>query len=109
MKIGLITGEYPPQQGGVGDFTRELTRALSAAGHEAQVITGSGQRDAVSAKQEDGITVHRAVSSWGTRCWVQIASIADHERFDVLNIQYEPAAYGMQVGVNFLPNTWARQ
>ena len=39
MKIGLITGEYPPQQGGVGDFTRELARALMAAGHEAQVIT----------------------------------------------------------------------
>ena len=39
MKIGLITGEYPPQQGGVGDFTRELARALIAAGHEAQVIT----------------------------------------------------------------------
>ena len=39
MRIGLITGEYPPQQGGVGDFTRELARALIAAGHEAQVIT----------------------------------------------------------------------
>ena len=24
MRIGLITGEYPPDQGGVGDYTREL-------------------------------------------------------------------------------------
>ena len=39
MKIGLVTGEYPPQQGGVGDFTRELARALNVLGHEVQVIT----------------------------------------------------------------------
>jgi hypothetical protein len=30
MKIGLITGEYPPMQGGVGAFTQELARAMAA-------------------------------------------------------------------------------
>ena len=52
MKIGLITGEYPPQQGGVGDFTRELARALIAAGHEAQVVTGSKRQEAGGKRQE---------------------------------------------------------
>ena len=28
MRIGLITGEYPPMQGGVGAFTHELAHAL---------------------------------------------------------------------------------
>ena len=109
MKIGLITGEYPPQQGGVGDFTRELARALIAAGHEAQVITGNRRQAARSVMHEDGIVVQRAISSWGMRCWGQLADIARHERFDVLNIQYEPAAYAMQVGVNFLPSSWVRR
>jgi len=109
MKIGLITGEYPPQQGGVGDFTRELARALIAAGHEAQVITGNRRQAARSGKHEDGIAVQRAISSWGMRCWGQLADIARHEHFDVLNIQYEPAAYAMQVGVNFLPSSWVRR
>jgi glycosyltransferase involved in cell wall biosynthesis len=108
MKIGLITGEYPPQQGGVGDFTRELARALIAAGHDAQVITGCRKREA-GCKSEDGFAVHRAVSSWGVQCWAQVTSLASRERFDVLNIQYEPAAYAMQVGVNFLPSGWVRR
>ena len=29
MKIGLVSGEYPPMQGGVGAFTQELARALA--------------------------------------------------------------------------------
>jgi glycosyltransferase involved in cell wall biosynthesis len=108
MKIGLITGEYPPQQGGVGDFTRELARALIAAGHEAQVITASTKQDAGSGV-EDGVIVQRVINSWGTRCWQQIADVAQRQRFEVLNIQYEPAAYAMQVGVNFLPSGWVRR
>lgn len=111
MKIGLITGEYPPQQGGVGDFTHELARALIAAGHEAQVITSafSGQHLAISQRQEDGITVQRAISSWGMRCWSEIANVAEQQQLDVLNIQYEPAAYAMHIGVNFLPGAWVQR
>jgi glycosyltransferase involved in cell wall biosynthesis len=111
MKIGLITGEYPPQQGGVGDFTRELARALSAAGHETQVITtaASGQRSAASQGQADAVVVQRAVSSWGMRCWGDIADVVKSRQLDVLNIQYEPAAYAMHVGVNFLPSSWVRR
>jgi glycosyltransferase involved in cell wall biosynthesis len=108
MKIGLITGEYPPQQGGVGDFTRELARALIAAGHEAQVITGVEKQEA-GGRIEDGIRVQRAVNSWGLGCWRVIADIARQQRFDVLNVQYEPVAYTMQVGVNFLPGAWVRR
>ena len=109
MRIGLVTGEYPPQQGGVGDFTRELARALIAAGHEAQVITGCDNQEAGGKRHEDGITVHRAIKSWGMRCRSEIGAIAQQQKLDVLNIQYEPAAYAMQVGVNFLPDAWGRR
>jgi len=30
MKVGLVTAEYEPMQGGVGDFTREVGKALAA-------------------------------------------------------------------------------
>ena len=110
MKIGLITGEYPPQQGGVGDFTRELALALTVAGHEAHVITCCGKHAGGNmTAREDGIIVHRVISSWGIACWKQVANVASHERFDVLNIQYEPAAYAMFIGVNFLPSVWIRR
>jgi hypothetical protein len=111
MRLGLITGEYSPQQGGVGDFTHELARALNAAGHEAQVVTTTinHQPSAISPSQKDGVLAQRVISSWGMPCWGDIAAIARQQQFELLNIQYEPAAYAMQVGVNFLPSAWVRR
>lgn len=104
MKIGLVTGEYPPMQGGVGDFTRELARALAKQGQDVHVITGRN-----NCADDAGVTVHSVIKSWGLRCWRQIAAVARQQQLDVLNIQYEPAAYAMQVGVNFLPSRYARR
>ena len=39
MRIALLSGEYPPQPGGVGDYTRHLGQALLARGHEVFVFT----------------------------------------------------------------------
>ena len=102
MRIGLITGEYPPDQGGVGDFTRELGRALATLGHEVHVVTTISP---ISNLQSPipGLTVHRSVGSWGWRCWRDIARLDDALRFDVLNIQYQAAAYGMHPAINLLP------
>ena len=108
MKIGLITGEYPPQQGGVGDYTRELAQALMALGHAAQVITGRSQ-EAGSKRQEDNVIVQRVIDAWDVRCWRQIAHIVGNDGLEVLSIQYESAAYAMQVGINFLPSGWVRR
>jgi glycosyltransferase involved in cell wall biosynthesis len=105
MKIGLITGEYPPMQGGVGDFTRELARAMIDLGHEAQVITGKG----AGGTEQNGMGVHRVVSSWGIGCWNQIAKIAHDTHLEILNVQYEPAAYSMRIGINFLPSAFVRR
>ncbi len=104
MKIGLVTGEYPPMQGGVGDFTRELARSLAKQGQDVHVITGRN-----NCADDAGVTVHSVIKSWGLRCWRQIAAVARQQQLDVLNIQYEPAAYAMQVGVNFLPSRYARR
>ncbi|HET7376872.1 MAG TPA: glycosyltransferase, partial [Anaerolineae bacterium] len=113
MKIGLITGEYPPRQGGVGDFTRELAQAMIALGHEVHVITGrqpcAKLQDANTKLKEDGIVAHRSITSWGIGCWAQIAKIARENYLEILNIQYEPAAYAGQVGINFLPNRLIRR
>jgi glycosyltransferase involved in cell wall biosynthesis len=106
MKIGLITGEYPPMQGGVGDFTCELAQALASQGHEVHVVTG---RRTAEPSQADQVKVHRVVASWGLNCWRRISTVTRQQQFDVLNIQYEPAAYSMQVGINFLASRYARR
>jgi glycogen synthase len=41
MRICLVTGEYPPQQGGVGDYTHELATALAALGADVTVLTNA--------------------------------------------------------------------
>ena len=39
MKLCLVTGEFPPMQGGVGDFTNELGKALAELGVEVSIVT----------------------------------------------------------------------
>ena len=41
MRVGLVSYEYPPQQGlgGVGTYMFRLAGALGRAGHEVHVIT----------------------------------------------------------------------
>ncbi|HET7091572.1 MAG TPA: glycosyltransferase [Anaerolineae bacterium] len=106
MRIGLVTGEYPPMQGGVGDFTRELGRALKDLGHDVTVITASSISGQVAGSP---VPVEPIIPKWTQACWRLIADATRRLKLDVLNIQYEPAAYSMQVGVNFFPWWYRRQ
>lgn len=63
MRVAFIAGEYPPMQGGLGDYTRQLALAFASAGHEPHVITKfiAGK----PAQESDaGVTVHRLVTAW---------------------------------------------
>lgn len=101
MKIGLISGEYPPMQGGVGDFTRELALALVELGHEVHVITrpGCGLQEGDAMR----LNVHPVVPNWGWRSYRRVMGLARRLNLDVLNIQYQSAAYDLHPAINFLP------
>ena len=110
MRIGLVTGEYPPDRGGVGDFTSRLSTALAARGHEVHVITAQSHCTAsgsVECERLDPgtrpVTVNRVVNSWNWRCWGQIAGLARDLALDVLDLQYQAAAYGMHPAINLVP------
>src|SRR5690242_17884669 len=68
VKILLITGEYPPQPGGVGDYTRRLARSLAARGHALYVATIQGGSFVVYdlATDRQSPIISRP-SSWGWR------------------------------------------
>ncbi len=102
MRIGLITGEFPPMQGGVGDFTRELGRALAALGHEAHVVTRH-LPEAPAYEIRDGIQIHRIISAWGWDLRRRLEAFARVHPIDVFNLQYQAAAYQMHPAVNLLP------
>jgi glycosyltransferase involved in cell wall biosynthesis len=110
MKIGLVTAEYAPMQGGVGDFTREVGRALAALGHEVHVITNLKSRHSPRVREisnikleEDSVPVERVIGGWGWKCWGALSDLVRRLELDVVNIQYQAAAYGMHPAINLLP------
>jgi glycosyltransferase involved in cell wall biosynthesis len=103
MKIGLVTGEYAPMQGGVGDFTGEVARALVALGHEVYVITGRLSQGAGRTPDARGVQIERVIDGWGWGCWRALRDKARHLGLDVVNIEFQTAAYGMQPAINLLP------
>ncbi len=101
MRAGLVTGEYPPMQGGVGDFTGELARALADHGVETHVITAArGAGQGVS-----GVTVHPVMRSWSFLSLWRLRLLARRLKVDLLNLQYQAAAYRLSAPIHFLP--WA--
>lgn len=109
MRIGLITGEYPPDRGGVGDFTHHLGRSLTTLGHQVHVLTSLPQShsDAQEPSRPTGTarggSVHRVLEDWGFGCWRRILAWSRSLELDVLDIQYQAAAYAMHPAINFVP------
>jgi Glycosyltransferase len=106
MRILFITGEYPPQSGGVGDYTQRLGQTLANAGHEILVLTIVQQRWRilrVSPEGDQALSSDRGMASWRL---IGLGSLIRHIRRlqpDWCHIQYQTGAYGMHIGVNVLP------
>jgi glycosyltransferase involved in cell wall biosynthesis len=100
MRIGIVTGEYPPMAGGVGAFSRELGRALADQGHAVHVYT----RVDAAKSGEAGIEVAGAVAgTWGWGVNRRVAEWAAQNDLDVVDIQYQIAAYGLHPAIHWLP------
>jgi len=104
MRVCLVTGEFPPMHGGVGDFTKELGRALAEMGIEVSVITSARAttQDAGNVHRAS-CTVHPVIEKWDWGSWRCIIGLLGEIRPDIVNIQYQAAAYGMHPAINLLP------
>jgi len=98
MRIGIVAGEYPPMQGGVGAYTRILAQELVRQGHKVFILSTSAAREA-----EDEISLSNSVRSWGLPSLLQARRWAEAERLDVVNIQFQTAAFQMSPWIHFLP------
>jgi glycosyltransferase involved in cell wall biosynthesis len=96
MRIGLITGEYPPMQGGVGAYTREIARALKQQGHHIAILTDQRASDSE-------LAVTASINNWNWGTLVQARQWAEANKLDLVNIQYEAAAFGMAPLIHLLP------
>jgi len=100
MRICLISGEFPPMQGGVGDYTRELGRAMAILGHDVMLLTSVNAADA---EQSADFRIFPIIEGWGRPFWRSANAFFAQESADVVNIQYQTAAYGMKPAINLLP------
>jgi len=104
VKVLFVTGEFPPMEGGIGDYTRALGQALTAShvldcplGCDVHILTS------VHAGPAPGLTVHPIVERWNWGFWKIVRDLLRREQPTVVHIQYQAAAYGMHPAVNLLP------
>ena len=103
LRVLLLTGEYPPQPGGVADYTARLAAALDDLGHTTRVLTS-----VVPGFPDDTPPpAWRRIHNWGLSSWRQIETALDRTHADVLHIQYQPGAFQLKGAVNLLP-LWLR-
>lgn len=93
----VITGEYPPQPGGVSDYTREVALGLAKAGDQVHVWAPATDQPT---PEEGGVQVHRLAGGFGMRglsiVSAALAQLPDSTR---ILVQYVPQAYGWK-GMN---------
>ncbi len=92
MTWAFITGEYPPQRGGVSDYTERVATGLARNGETVHVWAPecTGGPD-----QENGVIIHRLPGHYGVRALRQLDS--DLKGLGTpcrLLVQYVPHAFG---------------
>ncbi|HVB31826.1 MAG TPA: glycosyltransferase family 4 protein [Gemmatimonadaceae bacterium] len=103
----LITGEYPPQQGGVSDYTATLARALADTGRDVHVWAPPA---AAAWGDVDGrVRVHRLPDVFGKRGLALLTQGLDAcPDPRTLLVQYVPHAFGSR-GMNVAFCRWVQQ
>jgi glycosyltransferase involved in cell wall biosynthesis len=103
----VITGEYPPQPGGVSDYAHLVSCELARAGDEVDVWTSE---DRSPLPNDDGVEVHRLPGEFGPKALAILdRAIATDNGHRVL-VQYVPHAFGWKaMNLGFCALLFARQ
>jgi glycosyltransferase involved in cell wall biosynthesis len=100
--VHILTGEYPPQCGGVGDYTRLVADALTTRGFVVHVWC-----PAVAEAVTGGVTLHRLPDVFGPGSRQLLESALTANPGSVL-LQYVPNALGAR-GANLPFCFWLRR
>ena len=119
MHILMVTGEYPPMQGGVGAYTAALGQALAAQGVKVSVLTDrrasvhteEDSKSSTSLRSRTSMPqlIDKGIDRWGWGSLGKIADCAKSIGADWIHVQYQTAAFGMHPAINFGPLLWRRR
>jgi glycosyltransferase involved in cell wall biosynthesis len=92
-------------QGGVGDYTQHLSRALGALSADVHVLTSRDAGADYLRTPADPYepTVYPEIEARGWELWGAVGRRIQKLQPDVVHIQYQSAAYGLHPAVNLLP------
>ena len=115
MTWHILTGEYPPQPGGVSDYTRQLACALVDAGDRVEVWAPryeTRDRFPDGAERADsavpGIVIHRLPDTFGPKSLLRLTRALNRLPSPRrLLVQYVPHAFGWK-GANLPFCLWLR-
>lgn len=99
MRIGLITGEYPPLQGGIGAYTNILSKRLHQQGHDVFVFSNNRTES-----QSPDIHLNNTVEKWNFETNRLVNKWAKEHQLDILNLQFQTAAFNMSPWIHFMPD-----
>jgi glycosyltransferase involved in cell wall biosynthesis len=98
----FISGEFPPQVGGVGDYTYQVARALDQQKKNVTILTRQTKREAVI---EGGISLNIvpviSQANLDFRTVFRLLNYFGKNRFETVFYQYVPQMYGY-AGINLL-------
>ncbi len=100
MRVVLLSAEYPPMEGGVGDYTRRLALVLRREGLEVAVLTSAG----IGGVLGDELEVYPGIRRWGWGALPAIVRFLGEYRPGVVHLQYQTGAYRMHPAIHFLPD-----
>lgn len=103
MRVLIVTGEYPPRPGGVGDYSARLAAALRDLGHAVTVLTSWTPEP----RGQINGAVLRRVRDWGFRAYRPIEAALAASGAEVLHLQYQPGAFQLKGAIHLLPY-WLR-
>ena len=105
MQVIFVTGEYPPQTGGVGDYTARLAATLADRNVKVAVVATN---DALSrtAAATSAFAVIRCRRPWSRAARQQVDALAAAHAPSWIHVQYQTAAFRMNPGINLAPRAW---
>jgi len=87
----ILTGEYPPDCGGVADYTAQVARALAAAGDDVTVVRSPSR---VGPARDPDVRVVTLPDSFGAAGRRELDRLLDTRPATRLLVQYVPNAFG---------------
>ena len=99
----MITGDYPPQAGGVSDYSRMVARGLAAVGDTVHIYASECERPELDLADlgetvtgAGSIIIHRLPGRFGPRALVKLSRMLERRAGERSLIQYVPHAFGFK-------------